>query len=51
MFRKSPDLGISAHGGPYSTKENLVFEGGGSFTGDFERWMKKGSLLGNSKVC
>jgi len=25
--------------------------GGGPYTGDFERWMKDGSLLGNSKVC
>jgi len=25
--------------------------GGGSYTGDFERWMKEGSLLGNSKIC
>ena len=24
--------------------------GGGSYTEDFERWMKKGSLLGNSKT-
>ena len=32
------------------TAGNLVL-GGGSFIGDFERWMKKGSLLGNSKTC
>jgi len=25
--------------------------GGGSYTGVFERWMKEGSLLGNSKIC
>jgi len=25
--------------------------GGGSYTGDFERWLKQGSLLGNSKIC
>ena len=33
MFRKSPDLGISAHGGPYSTKGNLVFGGGARIPG------------------
>jgi len=25
--------------------------GGGSYTGDFEKWLKEGSLLGNSKMC
>ena len=25
--------------------------GGGSYIGDFKRWMKGGSLLGNSKIC
>ena len=37
--------------GPYSTEGNLVFGGVDSYTGDFERWMKEGSLLGNSKIC
>jgi len=42
---------IYLHVGPYSTEGNLVFGGEGSYTGDFERWMKEGSLLGNSKIC
>ena len=25
--------------------------GGGSYTGNFERWLKEGSLLGNSMMC
>ena len=40
---------IYLHVGPYSTEVNLVFGGEGSYTGDFERLMKEGSLLGNSK--
>ena len=33
---KSPDTGISLHGGPFPPKGNLVC-GGGSYTGDFDR--------------
>ena len=39
------------HLSPCSTEGNLVFGGGASYTGDFERWMKEGSLLGSSKIC
>jgi len=37
MLRKSPDTGISLHGGPFPAEENLVCGGGGSYTGDFYR--------------
>jgi len=36
-LRKSPDTGISLHGGPFLSKGNLVCGGGGSYTGDFDR--------------
>ena len=36
MLRKSPDMGISVHGGPFPAERNLE-SGGGSYTGDFER--------------
>ena len=45
MSRLSPDMGISLHRGSYSAEGNLV-SGGGSYTGDFERWMKEGSFTG-----
>ena len=37
MLRKSPDTGISLHGGPFLSEGNLVRRGGGSYTGDFDR--------------
>ena len=36
MLRKSPDMGISLHGGTLSAEGNLVW-GEGSYTGDFDR--------------
>ena len=33
---KSPDTGISLHGGPFLSEVNLVCRGG-SYTGDFDR--------------
>jgi hypothetical protein len=36
MLRKSPDMGISLHGGPFPSEGNLVC-GGGSHTGDFDK--------------
>jgi len=44
MLRKSPDMGISLHGGPFPAEGNLVC-GGGSHTGDFDRCMKEGFFL------
>jgi hypothetical protein len=35
MLRKSPDAGISLHGGPFPPEENNLVCGGGSYTGDF----------------
>jgi hypothetical protein len=35
-------------GGSFRTKGNLECGGGGSYTGDFERWMKEGSRNGTS---
>ena len=40
MLRKSPDTGISLHGGPVGEP------GGGSFAGTFERKVHLGSILG-----
>ena len=37
MLRKSPDRGISLHGGPFPSEGNLVCGGRGSYTGDFDR--------------
>ena len=37
MLRKSPDAGISLHGGPFPPEGNLVGGGGSSYTGDFDR--------------
>ena len=38
MLGKSPDAGITLHGGPFPSEGNLVFffGGGGSYPGDFE---------------
>jgi len=46
MFRLSLDMGLSLYRGPYSTAGNLASGGGGSYTGDFVRWMKEGSFTG-----
>ena len=43
--------GHPLHRGSYSTEGNLVFGGGGSYAGDFAKWMKEGSLLWNSRIC
>jgi len=37
-------------GAPVVRVEPGVWKGG-TYTRDFERWMKEGSLLGNSKMC
>jgi len=37
MLRKSLDVGISLHGGPFPSKGNRESGGGGSYTGDFDR--------------
>ena len=37
MLRKSPDKGISLHGGPFPAEGNLVCGGRVSYTGDFDR--------------
>ena len=50
ILRKSPDTDISLHGGPVSSEGNLVFGGGGSYTGDFDRLMKEGSS-GGASLC
>jgi len=36
MSGKSPDTGISLHGGPFPSEESLVC-GGGSYTVDFDK--------------
>ena len=43
MLRKSLDMGISLHGGPFPSEGNLVCGGGASYTRDFHRWMNKSS--------
>jgi hypothetical protein len=45
MLGRSPDEGISLHGGPFPFEGNLVCEGC-SYTGDFDRRMKEGSSGG-----
>ena len=35
MLRKTPDTGVSLHGGPFTSEESLE-SGGGSYNGDFE---------------
>jgi len=37
MLGKSPDVGISVHGGPIPSEGNLVCGGGGHYTGDSDR--------------
>jgi hypothetical protein len=49
MLRKSPDTGISLYGGPFPVKGNLVC-GGGSYIGDFDRWIEEGSS-GGASLC
>ena len=49
MLRKSPDTGISLHGGPFPSKGNLV-GGGGSYAREFDRRMKEGSS-GGASLC
>jgi len=39
-------MGISLHRGSYGRGEPGVW-GGGSYTGDLERWMKEGSFTGD----
>jgi len=36
--------------GPYGTEGNLYLggEGGGSYTGDFEKWLKEGYFTGET---
>ena len=49
MLIKSLDTAISLHGGPFPAEGNLVC-GGGSYTRDFDRWMKEGSN-GGASLC
>jgi hypothetical protein len=48
ILRKSPDGGISHHGGPLPSEENLVC--GDLYTGDFDRRIKEGSS-GGASLC
>jgi len=38
-------------GVPILPRGTWCLSGGGLHTGEFERWMKEGSSLGNSKIC
>jgi hypothetical protein len=44
---KSPDAGISLHGGPFPSERNLLC-GEGSYTGDFDILMKESCSVGVS---
>ena len=46
MLRKSPDTGISLHGGPFPSEGNLVC-GRDLYTGNFDRWMMEGLVGGH----
>ena len=50
MLRKSPNASISLQRGPFLTEGDLESEGGCSYTGNPEKWMKEGCRNGSS-VC
>jgi hypothetical protein len=48
MVGKSPNTDISLYRGPVITEGKVVAGEGGSYTSDFEKWMKEGSRNGAS---